>query len=225
MSRRPSVTRKPEGRYHHGELRRALLDAAAAVVERDGVGALSLRDLARRLGVSHAAPAHHFPDRTTLLIEIARDGFERFAAALGEAAREAPDPYARLYAVGRAYVRFALDHPGRFRVMFGPELAELQSSKGPLGAASGAGWSVLLAAVRGALGAASPARQGSADGAAFACWAAVHGAAMLWLDGPLRCELPPAEARARFEAGLEATFALLGDGLGAQSRRARTGRR
>ena len=80
MARRSAA--KPHGRYHHGELRRALIDAALAVIERDGVSALSLRDLARRLGVSHAAPAHHFADKAALLVEIAREGYERFGAAL-----------------------------------------------------------------------------------------------------------------------------------------------
>src|SRR5512145_1707822 len=218
MSRRPPVARKPAGRYHHGELRQALLDAAAAVVEREGVGALSLRELARRLGVSHAAPAHHFADRNSLLVEIARDGYQRFGAALAEAAADVRDPFDRLYAVGRAYVQFALDHPGRFRVMFGRELAEPDRARIPVGPASGAAWQVLLDAVRDALAVARPDARPDADGVAFGCWAAVHGAAMLWLDGPLRCALPPAEAKARFEAGLEATFSLLGAALGAPAR-------
>src|SRR5512133_2304967 len=125
MARRTAP--KPPGRYHHGELRRALLDASLAVIERDGVSALSLRELARRLGVSHAAPAHHFPDKAALLVEIAREGYERFGAALAAAADAAPDDDARLAAIGRAYVDFALAHPATFRVMFGRELAELGS--------------------------------------------------------------------------------------------------
>ncbi|HSN90738.1 MAG TPA: helix-turn-helix domain-containing protein, partial [Anaeromyxobacteraceae bacterium] len=117
------AARKPRGRYHHGELRRALLDGALAVIERDGVSALSLRDLARRLGVSHAAPAHHFTDKMALLAEIAREGFERFGAALGAAAEASPDDDTRLVEIGRAYVGFALAHPATFRVMFGRDLA------------------------------------------------------------------------------------------------------
>lgn len=217
----PRRARKPADRYHHGDLRQALLDEAARVVEREGVGALSLRELARRLGVSHAAPAHHFPDRTALLAELARDGFERFRDALAGAARRTRDPFERLEAVGRAYVSFALEHPGRFRVMFGRELAEAKPpAAAALGPAGGAAWEVLLGTVRdvldarGGRGDAGP----DLDGVAFACWSTVHGAAMLWLDGPLRLELPPAEARARFEAGLEATFALLGAALGAPAR-------
>jgi AcrR family transcriptional regulator len=222
VPRRPSAARKPAGRYHHGELRRALLDAAAEVVDRDGAGALSLRELARRLGVSHAAPAHHFADRTALLLELARDGFERFGAALGEAARREQDPLVRLQAVGRAYVRFAMEHPGRFRVMFGREAAEVGAA--PAGALpeGGASWQVLVDSVAGALSAVRPEALERAEGIAFACWAAVHGAAMLWLDGPLRCTRPPEVGRARFEAGLDATFALIGEALvGARPRTAR----
>lgn len=218
MPRRPAAARKPAGRYHHGELRQALLDAAAAVVERDGVGALSLRDLARRLGVSHAAPAHHFADRTALLVQLATDGYARFGAALSEAARAATDPFERLDAVGRAYVRFAMDHPGRFRVMFGRELAELDPPC-PVGPSGGAAWQVLVESVRAALAETPAERRLDVEGVAFACWATVHGAAMLWLDGPLRAELPLAEARARFEAGLATTFGLMGAALGAPPRR------
>ncbi|HSM91361.1 MAG TPA: TetR-like C-terminal domain-containing protein [Anaeromyxobacteraceae bacterium] len=218
MPRRPSTARKPAGRYHHGELRHALLDAAAAVVEREGIGALSLRELARRLGVSHAAPAHHFADRTALLAALAADGYARFGAALADAARRERDPFERLFAVGRAYVQFALDHPGRFRVMFGRELSELDPPPCPPEPEGGAAWQVLLDTVRGVLEVTAPERRADAEGVAFACWATVHGAAMLWLDGPLRAALPPAEARARFEAGLEASLAMIGAALRAPGR-------
>ena len=204
MARRPAS--KPPGRYHHGELRRALLDAALTVIEREGVSALSLRDLARRLGVSHAAPAHHFPDKTALLVEIAREGYERFAAALDAAFRQAPDDDARLAAVGRAYVAFALAHPATFRVMFGREVAELHAPPAALAEASGNAYAVLLRGVEAAFTGTPPHPRPPADHVAFAAWASVHGAAMLWLDGPLRCGVPEAEARARFEAGLEFLF-------------------
>jgi AcrR family transcriptional regulator len=204
MARRPAP--KPPGRYHHGELRRALLETALAVIERDGVSALSLRDLARRLGVSHAAPAHHFPDRTALLVEIAREGYERFGAALAAAAAAAPDDDARLAAVGRAYIAFALDHPATFRVMFGSEIAELGAPPPALVEASRRSYEILLRGVEAALDRLPPGRRPPAEAVAFAAWSGVHGAAMLWLDGPLRCGLPEAEARARFEAGLDFMF-------------------
>ncbi|MEV7567781.1 TetR/AcrR family transcriptional regulator [Streptomyces tanashiensis] len=100
--------------YHHGELRQAVLAAALDVIATDGPGALSLRDLARRAGVSHAAPAHHFKDRTGLLTAIAAQGYELLAAGL------AGTP--RLRERGVRYVRFAVEHPAHFQVMFQPEL-------------------------------------------------------------------------------------------------------
>ncbi|MPY54567.1 TetR/AcrR family transcriptional regulator [Streptomyces acidicola] len=109
-----SVTSTAKAPYHHGDLRRAILRVALDVIAVDGPSALSLRDLARRAGVSHAAPAHHFKDRTGLLTAIAAEGFELLAAAI----REATD----LRDGGVRYVRFAREHPAHFQVMFTPEL-------------------------------------------------------------------------------------------------------
>ncbi|MFJ8662214.1 TetR/AcrR family transcriptional regulator [Streptomyces sp. NPDC093795] len=100
--------------YHHGDLRQAVLAAALDVIAADGPGALSLRDLARRAGVSHAAPAHHFKDRTGLLTALAAQGYDLLAGALAAA----PDLRER----GVRYVCFALDHPAHFQVMFQPDL-------------------------------------------------------------------------------------------------------
>ncbi|MFJ7960626.1 TetR/AcrR family transcriptional regulator [Streptomyces sp. NPDC096319] len=100
--------------YHHGELRQAVLAAALDVIAADGPGALSLRDLARRAGVSHAAPAHHFKDRTGLLTAIAAQGYDLLAAGLAGA----PGLRER----GVRYVRFAVEHPAHFQVMFQPDL-------------------------------------------------------------------------------------------------------
>ncbi|OKJ99735.1 TetR family transcriptional regulator [Streptomyces sp. CB03234] len=100
--------------YHHGDLRRAVLTAALDVIRTDGPAALSLRDLARRAGVSHAAPAHHFKDRAGLLTAIAAEGFGLLAASLGDATD--------LRDAGVRYVRFAMDHPAHFQVMFQPDL-------------------------------------------------------------------------------------------------------
>ncbi|RPF30072.1 TetR family transcriptional regulator [Streptomyces sp. Ag109_G2-6] len=100
--------------YHHGDLRHAVLTAALDVIAAEGPGALSLRDLARRAGVSHAAPAHHFKDRTGLLTAIAAEGYDLLAEALADA----PELRER----GVRYVRFAMTHPAHFQVMFQPEL-------------------------------------------------------------------------------------------------------
>ncbi|MCT4356496.1 TetR/AcrR family transcriptional regulator [Streptomyces sp. Je 1-79] len=100
--------------YHHGDLRQAVLTAAVDVISTDGPSALSLRDLARRAGVSHAAPAHHFKDRAGLLTAVAAEGFDLLAEALGEAED--------LKDAGVRYVRFATEHPAHFQVMFQPDL-------------------------------------------------------------------------------------------------------
>ncbi|WP_078629336.1 TetR/AcrR family transcriptional regulator [Streptomyces sp. 142MFCol3.1] len=103
----------PQRPYHHGDLRRAILRAALDAIAADGPSSLSLRDLARRAGVSHAAPAHHFKDRTGLLTAIAAEGYELLAAALADADD--------LRDAGVRYVRFAREHPAYFQVMFSPE--------------------------------------------------------------------------------------------------------
>lgn len=110
----PAETKQPNRPYHHGDLRRAILTAALDVIAADGPAGLSLRDLARRAGVSHAAPAHHFRDRTGLLTAIAAEGFGLLAATLKEASG--------LKDAGVRYVRFAREHPAHFQVMFTPEL-------------------------------------------------------------------------------------------------------
>src|SRR5918998_1426102 len=92
--------------YHHGNLRRAVLDAAITAIAESGPDALSLRQLATRIGVSHGAPAHHFGDRAGLLTAVAAEGYELLAEALTAAQRQAGD----FLDVGVAYVRFAVEH-------------------------------------------------------------------------------------------------------------------
>ena len=109
--------------YHHGNLRQALLDRAAEVIAERGVEGLSLRGLARDLGVSHAAPGRHFADRRALLAELAKEGFRRAVAAMDAGADAAgDDPVARYRALGRSYVRFAGECPSYFRAIHHPEV-------------------------------------------------------------------------------------------------------
>ena len=108
-----------ERRYHHGNLRAALLDCAERTLSEDGAGELSLRELARRVGVSHAAPRRHFPDKRSLLDALAEEGFERLGRALREAIEPAgEDCEARLLAFARAYVAFATRHAALLELMF-----------------------------------------------------------------------------------------------------------
>ncbi|MEU0782875.1 TetR/AcrR family transcriptional regulator [Streptomyces sp. NPDC006173] len=169
----PSDSARP---YHHGDLRRAILGAALDVIAAEGPAALSLRDLARRAGVSHAAPAHHFKDRTGLLTAIAAEGYALLAAAL-DAADDLRD-------AGVRYVRFAREHPAHFQVMFSPQL--LRGNDLELTAARALAGERLRAAVS------SVPAEGRGDDARLAgvaAWSLAHGFATLLLshnlDGPV----------------------------------------
>jgi AcrR family transcriptional regulator len=105
--------------YHHGNLREALLRAGEDALESGGAQGLSLRELAREVGVSHAAPRRHFPDRQALLDALAESGFARLEAALAEAVAAAgPEFAARLAGLARAYIAFATDRPALIGLMF-----------------------------------------------------------------------------------------------------------
>lgn len=116
----PSSPRSPGRRaaYHHGALRDALLTGAREMLAERGLDGFSLSALARRLGVSTAAPYRHFADRDALIDALCVEGYEEFGAALDRAARSTDDPRARLDALGVAYLRFAAEHRAVFTVMF-----------------------------------------------------------------------------------------------------------
>lgn len=170
--------------YHHGNLPEALLRASAALIAERGVAALSLREVARRAGVTHAAPAHHFRDKAGLLTALAVQGFERFTAAL-QAARDAAgdDPMARFAATGRAYVLFAASEPAHFEVMFRPEL--LRPRDPALLAASAAAYGVLTGVIAAAQASGYAAGM-DPEVLATTAWSTAHGLATLWLAGNLR---------------------------------------
>jgi AcrR family transcriptional regulator len=170
--------------YHHGDLRRALLEASLSLVREGGVGALSLREAARKAGVSPAAPYHHFKSRTALLAAIAEQGFARMLAAMEAGlAGAGVEPAARLEALGNAYVQFALSHPEHFRVMFLPELSP-HGEFPSLDAARRPTFELLIQHVA-AMQAAGLSPSADPRGLVFTAWAAVHGIAALVLDGPL----------------------------------------
>lgn len=108
--------------YHHGDLARALVEAALEHIKRDGVEAFTLREAARSVGVTHAAAYRHFEDKRALLAFIAEEGYRVLSSDLREASQVEGDALFRLTSIGRAYVRFAFREPARFRVMFGPRL-------------------------------------------------------------------------------------------------------
>src|SRR5215216_1301714 len=143
--------------YHHGDLRAALLQTAGKVLEKEGLGELSLRELARRAGVSHNAPYRHFPDRDRLLAALSAEGFEMLGDALEKRPRRE---------MGEAYVDFALAHPQRFRLMFGGSVSgghDARAYEGLLKSFADLG--------------------DDAPYAAAAAWSLVHGLSHLLLDG------------------------------------------
>jgi AcrR family transcriptional regulator len=179
----PKRTTAGQRPYHHGDLRQAVLAAAVDVISEHGPSALTLRDLARRAGVSHAAPAHHFGDKRGVLTQLATDGFTLLAEALERAERDTGD----FVEVGVAYVRFAEDHPSHFEVMFRPDA--LHADDEVLHAAALRARGALL---RGTSAGGQQSNPPDSDGLlrAMAAWSYVHGFATLWRTGAL-----PGDAR------------------------------
>jgi len=169
--------------YHHGALRAALLNAAEAILERDGIAALTLRAAAREAGVSHAAPAHHFGSLSGLLSELAASGFVRFRERMqAEAEASGPDPKACVIGIGRGYVGFARTCPGLFLLMFRSE--RLDWSSPALSVAGAAAFALLTQPESEAeTQHASPGLQTLV--AATERWSLVHGLATLVIDGRL----------------------------------------
>jgi AcrR family transcriptional regulator len=169
----------PKRPYHHGNLKPALLRAAVELIAEVGPAAFTLREVARRAGISHNAPYRHFREKDELLAGVAAEGFERLADALGKPAKAArgPDPALRRFqASGLAYVRFALRSPEHLLVMFDWPLALDRYPE--LSAAARRAFSVLVGLVEAAQ------REGSLPGGdprALACiaWSLVHGVAKL----------------------------------------------
>src|SRR5450755_3736589 len=108
--------------YHHGDLRNALLDAARSILEEQDLSELSLRAVARRAGVSHAAPYRHFPNHEALLVELAMEGFSELRQEIAAAATSKGAESDRIAKIGAAYMRFVATRPALASLMFGPQL-------------------------------------------------------------------------------------------------------
>lgn len=163
--------------YHHGNLRQALLEAALLILEKQGESGLGLRDVARAVGVSPAAPYRHFDSRSALLEALAVTGFQRFTKAMDDCA--ADEPADMLAAMGQAYVYFALENAALFRLMFSSQLR--RDNRPGLRMAADAAFATL----RNISG-------GDTDHgriAALGAWARVHGLAILLLDGQIAIRL------------------------------------
>ncbi|MCD0451582.1 TetR/AcrR family transcriptional regulator [Actinocorallia sp. API 0066] len=163
--------------YHHGDLRRVIMNAAVEAIDASGTGGWSMRELARRAGVSHAAPAHHFGDKEGLFTALATEGYTRFAEVLAAAGDD-------LLELGVAYVDFAADHRALFEVMFRPELFD--ETDQCLAAARQAAWRALNEGARGLT-------ETAGASASVAAWSIAHGFAELWNSGTLT---PPPDTTA-----------------------------
>lgn len=169
--------------YHHGALREALLDATQALLLEGGLEGFSMRECAKRAGVSHGAPAHHFGDVKGLLTAFATVGFERMAQRMQSYAQAAGnDPERRLVAVGQAYVEFAIEHPAHFRLMFRRD--QLHGSDEALQRAGAAAAQALAWALSAALEQRGVSEQTLPERCLLA-WSGVHGLATLVLDAEL----------------------------------------
>jgi AcrR family transcriptional regulator len=164
-----SVAAAAGGRaYHHGDLRNGLLDAARSILEEESLAALTLRAVARKAGVSHAAPYRHFPNHEALLVELSIEGFDELRDALVEAAKaQGPEPD-KIANIGAAYMRFVAQRPALARLMFGGQLPNRDQFPQLGLKADSIGQEIGNALHDSALG--------------LAVWAAVHGLAMLVLE-------------------------------------------
>ena len=176
--------------YHHGSLPHALLEAAEAVLRRDGIASLTLRSIAREAGVSHTAPQHHFGDTAGVLSELAASGHRRLAASMAAKAEGVPSGPASRKAIARGYVSFAVENPDLLRLMFRSEM--LDHTRASLVDARQLSARALMGAFDG-----TPRRTpgksatfGTLDPAQAiamtAAWAYVHGLASLLIDGRLK---------------------------------------
>ena len=167
--------------YHHGDLRVSLVEEAAAMISEAGAASVTMRAIGGRLGVSRGAPYRHFPDKTALLVAVAVEGFKRLNRRLGASDTGAsPSSVEQLRRMGEQYVRFALEHPAHYRLMYGKEALERQDQP-ELRKAAGALLENLVDVIRvhqqsGEIEVGDPRAQ------AYVAWSAVHGLASLLIE-------------------------------------------
>ena len=181
--RAPRLIKKPRDQYHHGDLRRALLQAAVRTIQKHGFGALTLRAVGDEVGVSRSALYRHFADKSALLTAVATEGFRMLRAALLAAWDGGGRGRVGMDAMGEAYVHFAIENPWHYRVMFGGGF-ELDADDPELQQEGSAAFGALLDALVEQQGQGLVRRDDPQTQANFV-WAVVHGVAMLAIDGNL----------------------------------------
>jgi AcrR family transcriptional regulator len=187
--------------YHHGDLRSALVRAALELLEASGGSALSLRAVARRAGVSPAAPYRHYADREALVSAVAAVGYRELAGRLARA-HPSPSTPEQLASVAVAYVQFALERPALFRIMFGEPCHRENDERSAATAA-------VSMYVRGIVERSFP--EANTEALATAIWALVHGLAFLHLDGKLDAPTPMVVVE-RVTAAIQALLTASGIG-------------
>jgi AcrR family transcriptional regulator len=200
----PATSARP---YHHGHLRRTLIDAAIALVTEEQDWTFSLREVARRAGVSHNAPYNHFGDKQDMLIAVAEAGFESLRERMGASVAGIAAPDRALLACGRAYIENALENPALYRLMFGPALTQSQASRPQAARKAGVNARSVLVdiVVRGARSGVFAVRADDPvdlEKAVFFAWSVVHGLAMAALDDLMQVELTIDDLIQEIERGL-----------------------
>lgn len=170
-------------RYHHGDLRQALINEAVRTVETEGIEGLSLRRISTRVGVSHAAAYHHFADKAALMTAITTEAFTRLAEALRPCLTLPGTPVDRLTALGVTYVEFAYHNRGYFLVMWRPELRD-PALEAEVIAAGDDAYTIIRSAVQACHDHAGDLSYDPTE-MTIAAWAMAHGIAQLTVDGPL----------------------------------------
>lgn len=181
------MTQQPKRAYHHGDLRNTLVQAGLELLAEEGLGGLELRKVARRAGVSHAAPYRHFADRQALLAAIAEEGFHRLSEEISAALAAAPDDaIVQLECTGQAYVEFARNNLALIREMFSGLTLDRKSDEALYAASKHVFWQIAeimrRGQERGMISQADPNEQ------TFVMWSMIHGLAMLMIENQIPVE-------------------------------------
>jgi AcrR family transcriptional regulator len=220
-----SSAKKPESGAQADAFRERIVQASTELIEQQGLSALSMREVARRAGVSHQAPYYYFADREAIIGAIAEQGFRIMREYVQRSAPEtACAPHEAILAAGRAYLEFALEHRAHFRVMFRPELVTPERHPNVRGEGIHA-CDTFYRIVNGAVEAGLPADP-SVDALFLLCWSVVHGLACLVLDGPLDVVMPDVDRQTQLRDVL-ATFSRMTEASFEQAKlaRAQTGKK